>query len=81
MSTELRKTTVNSGKKPVTTNDFIRAETDTYFRGYAEKFDGFGKISHYCNLVPIDSLWKKEKTISRSGTDLHVSARIEECFT
>jgi len=56
MSTEPSKTTFYSGTKPVTTNDFIRAETDTYFRDYAEKFDGFGKISHYRNLVPIDNL-------------------------
>jgi hypothetical protein len=45
---------LESGKTIVTLDTFIRAETDTYFRRYAEKLDGFGKIQHYRNLVPID---------------------------
>ena len=40
--------------KPVTLDTFIRAESDSYFRRYAEQFDGFGKINHYRSLVPID---------------------------
>ncbi len=54
MSTEQTKSRGTPGGKPVTTNDFIRAETDTYFRRYAEKFDAFGKINHYRKLVPIE---------------------------
>jgi len=54
MSAELNKTTGTSGRKSVTANDFLRAETDTYFRRYAEKFGAFGKINQYRKLVPID---------------------------
>jgi hypothetical protein len=54
MTTEPNKITHTEESKFVTTNDFIRAETDAYFRRYAEKFDAFGKINHYRKLVPID---------------------------
>lgn len=54
MSTELNKARGTTGGILVTTNDFIRAETDTYFRRYAVKFNAFGKINHYRTLVPID---------------------------
>jgi hypothetical protein len=54
MSTNPKKATGTAGGILVTTNNFIRAETDTYFCRYAEKFDAFGKINHYRMLVPID---------------------------
>ena len=54
MTSEAIQTSITSGGEPVTTNNFIRAETDTYFCTYAEKFDGFGKIGHFRSLVPID---------------------------
>jgi hypothetical protein len=49
-----RETALESGGATVTVDTFVRAESDTYMRRYAEKFDGFGKINHYRNLVPID---------------------------
>ena len=38
---------------PVTTNDFICAQTDTYFHRYVETYNGFGKINHYRKLTLI----------------------------
>ena len=40
-----------SGEIFVTTNNFICAETDTQFRGYAKKFGAFSKINHHRSLL------------------------------
>jgi hypothetical protein len=54
MSTNQSENVDTPSGKLVTLGNFIRAETDTYFRRYAEAFDGFGKINHYRALVPIE---------------------------
>ena len=42
------------GVVPVTVENFIRAETDSYFVGYVNR-GGFGKFIHRRELVPADS--------------------------
>jgi hypothetical protein len=54
MSINQTEARIPSSGKLVTLDTFIRAETDSYFRRYAEQFAGFGKINHYRSLVPID---------------------------
>ena len=39
--------------EPVTPMNFARAETDTYFKSYADK-GGFGKFIHIRNITPVD---------------------------
>lgn len=54
--TNVDRTVGSTTKKntvPVTWRNFTRAETDTYFKGYAAK-GGFGKFFHTREVVPID---------------------------
>jgi len=40
---------------PVTVYDYVRAETDLQFKGYAERMDAFGKFAHQRELYPVDN--------------------------
>ena len=40
---------------PVTVSNYVRAETDLQFKGYAEKFQAFGKFAHGRQHYPIDN--------------------------
>jgi hypothetical protein len=52
----------NAAPVLVTVDNFIRAETDTYFRTFATR--GLGKITHLRELAPID-----RQTVIRSNRD------------
>ncbi len=43
------------GKVPVDIFNYVRAETDLQFKGYAEKFKAFGKFAHGRKHYPIDN--------------------------
>ena len=42
-------------KNLVTIENFVRAETDNYFKISAENIDAFGKIGHTRELISIDN--------------------------
>jgi hypothetical protein len=56
---------------PVTVDNFVRAETDTYFTTLAVKDGGFGKFYHYRELTPIDN-----QTVIRQNRDTLYSAAV-----
>ncbi|MFY0478026.1 DUF1254 domain-containing protein [Achromobacter marplatensis] len=64
--TEKTKSTV-----PVTVDNFIRAESDTYFGAVAIKEGGFGKFEHHRDLSPVDA-----QTIIRQNRDTLYSAAV-----
>ncbi|QEL19954.1 DUF1214 domain-containing protein [Limnoglobus roseus] len=57
--------------RPVTVNNFIRAESDLYFSAIALKEGGFGKFEHKRELSPID-----RQTIVRLNRDTLYSAAV-----
>ena len=57
--------------RPVTVENFIRAETDLYFSVVALKEGGFGKFEHHRELSPIDA-----QTIIRMNRDTLYSAAV-----
>src|SRR5262245_40487632 len=59
----------NAALVPVTVDNFIRAETDTYFSTIA--MNGLGKIRHRRELVPID-----RQTVIRLNRDTLYSSGV-----
>ena len=55
---------------PVTVENFVRAETDLYFRRIVKE-GGFGKFRHHRELMPID-----QQTVIRSNRDTLYSAAV-----
>ncbi|MDF3887327.1 DUF1254 domain-containing protein [Cupriavidus basilensis] len=55
---------------PVTVDNFTRAESDRYF-GFTVKRGGFGKFSHFRELVPVDS-----QTVVRPNRDTLYSTAV-----
>jgi hypothetical protein len=45
----------SQGPIPVTVYDYARAETDLQFKGYAERFNAFGKFAHGRQHYPVDN--------------------------
>jgi hypothetical protein len=56
---------------PVTVNNFIRAESDTYLGTVAMNEDGFGKFEHHRELAPVDA-----QTVIRQNRDTLYSAAV-----
>lgn len=56
---------------PVTVDNFIRAESDTYMSAVAIKEKGFGKFEHHRELSPIDA-----QTVIRQNRDTLYSAAV-----
>lgn len=56
---------------PVTVENFVRAETDTYFAATVKGFDAFGKFGHNRVPTPID-----KQTIIRMNRDTLYSAAV-----
>jgi hypothetical protein len=46
---QILPTTVIGWNIPVTIKNYVCAESDTQFKGYAEKAGGIGKILHLCD--------------------------------
>jgi hypothetical protein len=59
--------------KPVTVENFIRAESDMYFGVVALKENRFGKIGHHREMMPID-----KQTIIRTNRDALYSSGVFE---
>src|SRR5262245_58879528 len=56
---------------PVTVNNFVRAESDLYFKAVALKEGGFGKFEHKRQLTPLD-----QQTVIRQNRDTLYSAAV-----
>lgn len=56
---------------PVTPDNFVRAETDTYFASGVKISGGPGKLHHYREVMPID-----HQTVVRANRDTLYSAGV-----
>ncbi|HET7002205.1 MAG TPA: DUF1214 domain-containing protein [Puia sp.] len=70
-ATRSNDTTSSTAKVPVTTKNFIRAETDTYFTTAVKQAGGIGKFYHFRELMPIDN-----QTVIRANRDVLYSAAV-----
>lgn len=59
------------GLVPVTVENFVRAESDTYFAATVKGFDAFGKFGHNRQPTPID-----KQTVIRMNRDTLYSAAV-----
>jgi hypothetical protein len=59
------------GNVPVTIENFVRAESDTYFAATVKGFDAFGKFGHNRQPTPID-----KQTVIRMNRDTLYSAAV-----
>jgi hypothetical protein len=64
-------TSASENRRPVTVDNFVRAESDLYFSAVALKEGGFGKFEHHRTLSPIDA-----QTIIRMNRDTLYSAAV-----
>ena len=65
-----RQTAEKSDPDPVDYTNYVRAQTDRYFKNYAD-LGGFGQLYHYRTPIPID-----EQVVAVEHRDVLASVRI-----
>ena len=76
IGTTSQATMEQQAKNLVTVDNFVRAETDNYFRINQVVNDAFGKFDHFRNVVPID-----EQDVIRMNRDTLYSSAIFDLTT